>query len=268
MRLEFQEDRVTFLGEAGEAGSYRLDPAKPFLHLLRTASGLVVSAATPHDHLHHKGLMLSLQTPEVSWWDEVPHPDARTVGRQRHAGFGGTGTDGFTQSLVWEARDGSWPTFEETRRLACRELPGGFAWRWESRLRALRDCTLTQAASSLRRSDGSLVNYQGLALRLARDFGQSARLFLDDERVPFDDASGRTPTRVRLEGRLDPVYPRWPGPRVAVTLEPDAALGLFALNAPFTYLALGPSNLAPMRLEDGQVLEMRFGIEVTDLPSE
>lgn len=268
MELVFRADRVIFRGETCEAGSYRLDPAKPFLHPLRTPAGHVASAATPHDHLHHKGLMMSLQTPEVSWWDEVPHPDALAVGRQRHTGFVGTAPDGFTESLLWEARDGSSPTFEETRRISCRELGAGFAWRWETRLHALRPCTLTQAASSLKLPGGTRVNYQGLALRLVRDFGQSARLFVDGERVPFGEASGRRPRRVRLEGRLDPVYPQWPGPRVAVTFESDGAHGLFALNVPFPYLALGPSNLAPVRLEEGAIVEARFGVTVEDLPSE
>lgn len=268
MKLEFLGGSVAFTGEAGPAGQYHLDAAKPFLHPLRTAAGHVVSAATPHDHLHHKGLMFSLQTPEVSWWDEVPHPDSLHVGRQRHVRFLETSADGFTQSLVWEVTDGSWPTLEETRHVACREIEGGFEWRWETQLRALRACTLTQALHSLQRPDGSRVSYQGLALRLVRDFTQSARLFVDGERVPFAEASGHVPVQVRLEGRIDPVYPQWPGSRVAVSIESEQPHGLFALNQPFAYLALGPSNLEPVNLEEGDVLEARYKVTVTDLPPE
>lgn len=266
MKLEFADGSVAFTGESGLAGIYRLDSAKPFLHPLRTAAGLTASSATPHDHLHHKGLMFALQTPEVSWWDEEPHPDSLHVGQQRHAGFSATSDNGFTQSLAWEATDGSWATFAETRRISCRGVPGGFEWSWESRFRVLRSCTLTQSKHSMQREDDSRVNYQGLSLRLARDFTQAARLFVDGERVPFAEAVGLTPRRVRLEGRLDPVYPQWPGKRLALEIESHQRHGLFALNQPFPYLALGPSNLAPLNLAEGEVLEASYTITVVDLP--
>lgn len=267
MKLEFADGSVTFTGEAGTAGVYHLDSAKSFLHPLRTGSEHIVSAATTHDHLHHKGLMFALQTPEVSWWDEVPHPDSKQVGRQRHESFSATSGNGFSQSLVWEAADGSFATFRETRDISCREIPGGFEWRWESRLLALRSCTLTQAKHSLQREDGSRVNYQGLSLRLARDFTQGARLLIDGRRVNFAEASGLLPRHVRLEGRLDPVYPQWPAPRVAVEIESHQQHGLFALNQPFPYLALGPSNLAPLAVGKGEVLHGRYTVSVIDLPS-
>jgi hypothetical protein len=268
VKLELTDDAVEFHTETGLAGVYRLDPAKPFLHPLKTAAGHVVSAATPHDHLHHKGMMFSLQTAEVTWWDEAPHPDSLHVGRQRHERFVDSAHDGFTQALVWEAVDGSCASFAETRRISCREVPGGFEWRWESRLRALRNLTLTQAAHSLQRADGSRVNYQGLSLRLTRDFALGSRLLVEDERVPFVEASGLAPQRVRLEGRLDPHYPAWPGPPVAIEIESDQGHGLFALNQPFPYLALGPSNLAPLSVTGGDVLVAQYLVTVVDLTAE
>lgn len=263
MKCEVEGRRVFFTEDGLEAGCYQRDPAKPFLHPLRTASGHVLTLATPHDHLHHKGLMFALQTPEVSWWDEVPHPDSLTVGRQRETSLS-TNSDGLVQELVWEAVDGSHATFEERRKLNCSRVDGGFAWSWRTTLTALRDCTLSQALHSKDHGDGRRTNYQGLSLRLPRALAMGSRLFVSNDRVPFGEATGASVTDVRVEGRVDPVYPSWPGPAVEVSITTPREQGLFALNQPFPYLALGPSNLRPLELAAGEILDLEYEVVVRD----
>ncbi len=111
-------------------------------------------------------------------------------------------------------------------------------------------------------------------VRLCREFGGGTRnnaLQIDDDPVqwnrnskPFDFATamGLTPARVVFIGHVDGT---WPVPRVGVTLAQAQKNGLFILEEPFAFMALGPSNLAERPLAAGTVLREHYTVTIEDL---
>ena len=132
---------------------------------------------------------------------------------------------------------------------------------------------LIQSQWSHKKPDGTKVNYHGLGLRLRREFGGGTRnnaLQIDDEpvrlnqgsqRFDFTSVMGATPERVTFIGSIDGI---WPVPRVAVTLAQRQKNGLFVMEIPFAFLALGPSNLAERSIAADEALVERYIITVAD----
>jgi hypothetical protein len=279
MQLRCAPDCVDFIADDGTtAGRYHFaDPFKPFVHPLRSPHGHHVSLAAPHDHKHHKGLMYGLRIPGLNFWEETPTLPGEKIGRQRHVAFtelreAGT-TVSLTETLVWEPAGGGPAVFDETRRLACRRDSAGFRWEWETSLRARCATTLIQSQWSHRNAAGVATNYHGLGLRFRREFGGGTRnnaLQLDDGPLhrnagdtPFDftTAMRTTPRKVTFIGSIDGT---WPPPQVAVTIEQPQSNGLFVLETPFAFMALGPSNLAERNLAAEEILAERYAITVAD----
>lgn len=279
LQLDVTPEHVDFMSAEGMlAGRYRYrDRFKPHFHPLASPKGHVVSLASPHDHQHHKGLMYALRTPEFNFWEERSTLPGEQVGRQRHVAFAdvrraGEET-GFTEILVWEPADGGAAVFEETRRISCRRGPGAFIWTWETSLRVQRATKLVQSQWSHPQPDGRKVNYHGLGLRLRREFGGGTRnnaLQLDDgplqwnrggKPVDFTRAMGVAPTRVTFVGTLDGI---WPLERVAVAMAQEQRNGLFIMESPFAFMALGPSNLAERPLAAGETIVERYTITIAD----
>ncbi len=260
------------------AGRYNYtDPFKPYLHPLLSPQGHCVSLASPHDHKHHKGLMYALRTPELNFWEESTRAPGEAVGRERHLAFSDVRASGdevgFTETLSWEPSGGGPAVFEEMRRIACRRVGAAFQWTWETTLKVRRATRLIQSQASHKKADGSIVNYHGLGLRFRREFGGGTRnnaLQLDDgpeqwnkgaSRLEFSSVMGATPRRVTFIGCIDGFSP---APQVAVTLSQQQGNGLFVMETPFAFLALGPSNLAERPLRDGESLAERYTVTVTD----
>ncbi len=272
MKLQISEQNVEFLNGGASAGRYNLnDPFKPFLHPLHTPAGRMVSAASPHDHKHHKGLMCALQTGEFNFWEEAPASPAERVGRQRHLGFQNvawTGAEiGFTQQLAWESADGATPVFREDRTIRCRHDGDEFVWTWTARLTVSRAGRLVKGRGSCALPDGRRISYNGLGLRLTRSFGCTGNnaLLLDGRKVAFREGMGQVPRRATFQGTFDPHWPEWPGPRAAVTFEQEQHDGLFVMESPFAYMAMGPSNLEEVELIAGQILAQTYRIRVADM---
>jgi hypothetical protein len=281
MRLEMTAEHVDFVVAADGrlAGRYHYsDPFKPFIHPLNSPLGHGVTVARPHDHRHHKGLMYALRTPDLNFWEEVSTLPGEAVGRERHVAFSEVrvtgGEVGFTETLAWEPAAGGDAVFHETRRVSCRYSGAAFVWIWETSLQVRRDTRLVQSQWSRLSPDGRKINYHGLGVRLCREFGGGTRnnaLQIDDGPVqwnrnskPFDFATamGLTPARVAFIGHVDGT---WPVPRVAVTLAQAQKNGLFILEEPFAFMALGPSNLAERTLAAGTVLRERYTVTIEDL---
>jgi hypothetical protein len=272
MKLRISEQNVEFFSGGVSAGRYNLnDPFKPFLHPLHTPAGRMVSAASPHDHRHHKGLMYALQTVQFNFWEEVPASSAERIGRQRPLGFENVDSAGdeigFTQQLAWESADGAAPVFHEDRTIRCRHEGDEFVWTWSARLTVSHACRLIKGRGSCALPDGRRISYNGLGLRLARSFGCTGNnaLLLDGRKVSFREGMGQVPRRATFQGTFDPLWPEWPGPRAAITFEQEQNNGLFVMESPFAYMAMGPSNLEEVELLAGQILAPTYRIRVADI---
>ena len=278
MRIEIDHDSAWFRTGGRVVGRYRFgDDHKPYLDELSTPAGHVLSLVSPHDHKHHKGLMYALRVPEVNFWEERSTLSGELVGRQRHDGFasvvdeGDEGDEGdevsFVEDLTWLPRDGGEPLFREVRSIACRSDPEGgqTTWRWSTEITPLRDVELSMSQWSAQSASGALVNYHGLGLRLRRDFGCTGgnAVMLDGVEVPFAAAMGAAPAECAFHGSVDGT---WPVQRAGVRMRQHQGNGLFVLQAPFAFLAMGPSNLGPLRLSAFETLAEWYEVDVFDLP--
>lgn len=265
---------LTFRPDGQPAGRYRYDdPMKPHLHPLLTPSGRVVTLASPHDHPHHKGVMFAFRTRTLNFWEERGGNDG-VPGRQQHLAFEDAhdledDEVGVVEHLAWrEAPDGP-IVADEQRTLACRfdAARRCFVWRWRSKVHALADLECVMSPASATDSLGRRVNYHGLGMRFVRDFGATGgtAIRLDGVRTTFAAAMGAQPGSVTFEGTFDP-DPATPDmlTTASVTLRYDGRGAVFAMEAPFAYLAWGPSNLAPLTVLQGEGLDERYVIEVAD----
>jgi len=255
------------------AGRYVYDdPFKPHLHPLCTPRGHTLTLKSPHDHPHHRGLMYALRTQDVNFWEERSTREGEAPGRQRHERFTTViergSRVGVDEAVTWLPADGGPTVFRERRSLACAALDEdrGYEWTWSTELEAERDLTLIMSQWSAPRNDGTLVNYHGLGIRLRRDFGCTGgnALYLDGVETTFADGMGTTPTEAAFHGSIDGT---WPVARAGVALRQSHANALFALQSPFAFLSLGPTNLAPRTLSRGDRLVERYVVRVFDLPT-
>ena len=272
MNLLQTDTHIDFMAGGRLAGRYELaDPFKPYLHPLHTPDGHCVTVAMPHDHKHHKGVMYALRTAAVNFWEEAPTRLGELVGVERHLGFPRLVADGdevgFEEDLLWAAQDGTNETFRERRSIFCRLEPDrqGYRWRWENRLVAASDLTLMQSPWSRQLADGRLINYDGLGVRMRREFGatRGSHLLIDGEQLKVADGMGRRPAAVTFVGSLDGYFPVR---RAAIQVtQHHAPHALFPLEDPFAFISVGPSNDAPVKLSRGQVLAERYEILVRDV---
>lgn len=269
MRLELTKHYVDFARESSLAGRYCYqDSFKPHIHPLNTPDGHTLSLRSPHDHLHHKGLMYSLRASDINFWEEYATSEAEKVGCQRHDAFSEVITEGdeigFTERLTWLAGDGSLETFDEQRSLTCSYVGGAsacFHWKWSTKLVAKRDLTLTLSPWSITNKRGHRINYHGLGLRLRRDFGCTGgnKLLLDGHPVSFYEALGSQPKEATFIGSLDET-----SGKAGVSIAPAASRGLFVLESPFAFISFGPTTLGAIALRAGHTLNDSYSILVFD----
>jgi len=274
MTLTFSDSGVSFLLDQTVAGFYRhTDAFKPHIHPLRTPLGHCVTACSPHDHKHHKGLMYALRPEDVNFWEEFATVPAEVAGSQRHLDFREVVSRGeqvsFTELLRWEALDGTLQSFDETRTISCRHDPAAraFVWTWTTKLTALRDLHLIQSQWSSLLPDGKKVNYHGLGLRFRRDFGGLTRnneLRTDDVvfKDRFPQQMGSRPKSVTFIGSLDET---WPVERAGVSFHQTQENALYVQDDVFPFMSLGPTNDAPLILAKGNAIEESYTVTVFDV---
>ena len=70
----------------------------------------------------------------------------------------------------------------------------------------------------------------------------------------------------RWVGKMDPQWPKWPPDQVAVAMRQRAgqANAFYLRMQPFPFMSMGPSNLAPVDLRSGQVIEGSYEVIVED----
>ena len=271
MRLQVTEKYADFVCGEVLAGRYWYqDLFKPHVHPLNTPGGDTVSLRAPHDHRHHKGLMYGLRTAEVNFWEEHSNTAKEKLGRQRHDEFTEIIAEGdevgFEEQLTWLAEDGSLETFLERRSLRCLLTTAtlrSFHWKWTTELIAKRDVVLTISPWSIVNSQGRLVNYHGLGLRLRRDFGCTGGnlLLLDGEPVPFTEGLGARPKQATFIGSMDDTAPVR---RAGVQFIGGPTSALFVSENPFAFISLGPTVLEGIELGCGQSLKTAYTVSVFD----
>jgi hypothetical protein len=273
MKLEVGPSAVEFTADDQLAGRYIVDDEfKPHIHPLNTPAGHTLSLRSPHDHKHHKGLMYALRAKDVNFWEEISTLPDEVPGVQQHerfASFIESGeTIGFEEDLIWRAHDGGKLTFRERRLVTCHQLPEqeGYEWSWFTELEVLRDVELIMSQWSVREDNGGLVNYHGLGIRFRRDFGCTGgnSLLLDGTETSFENGMGQSPRQVEFHGSLDGFAPVR---QAAVRIRQEQNNALFVLAAPFAFVSLGPTNLAPLHLPKGGKIAERYVVTVFDLPS-
>jgi hypothetical protein len=273
MKLQFGPDYVDFVAEAQLAGRYHhINAWKPYFYPLCTPGGHNVALAMPHDHVHHRGLMYALRTRYVNFWEERSTLPGEEPGRQVHERFAQLQAEGeqagFTEVLRWEPYGGGAPVFREERTISCRLLPGdgAYEWQWRTEIEMLRGVELIMSQWSARKPDGRRVNYHGLGLRFVRDFSyqDACRLEVDGVATPFADGMGMAPRTVVVQGKLDGA---WPPPEVAVRIVQAQENAMYVCDQPFAFVGLGPSNQAPLVLQQGDVLREQYTVTVADVPA-
>lgn len=139
------------------------NPKKPYIAQIwtPTAKPLPLLEDSPHDHVHHHGLMFALSVDGTDFWAEV---DAPKIGTQTPAASTPFPTgDGFTQILHWTAPDGT-RLLDETRTVRVRatgSVAKGDAVHWIDWQSVL---TPAPGRESVKLSGG---HYFGLGLRFA-----------------------------------------------------------------------------------------------------
>jgi hypothetical protein len=243
----------------GDGWRLSVDPRLPkvFVHPLALA-GEAVTLESPHDHVHHRGLMFALRVQGVNFWEE-----GADGGLQRAVAVGEVVCQeaalGCRVQVAWCRGDRV--LVRESRTLRATRAPGGrgYVLTWTSEFGpAAEDLTLD--GETPWRREG--VSYHGLGIRFARamDHGGVHR-----------DAEGREgagPTHgvrarwhdysARLDGTQRPV---------GVTLmdhpaNPGHPTTWFAMDAPFAYVSASPVAREPLRLAAGERLRLRYGVWV------
>lgn len=252
LRRDVDPVRVTLLDDGRPLLRYRYGDVafKPYIEELCTPRGVNVLLDAPPDHKHHHGLMLAITVDGVNFWEEGDQ-----AGRQRHASFvlGGPPST-YAERLEWRDKEDRL-RLSETRTLSL--IPGAHG------------ATLVSWVSALEAngSDASLggSHYQGLGLRFVPAMNDRGRFF---------NAEDRAGEVFRGDERL--VQARWcaytaeiDGRPVTVAMfdHPDnpRPATWFTMKTPFAYLSATLAlHAEPLRLEQGKVLTLRYGVAVSD----
>ena len=241
-------------------GTYHYqDPFKSFFRGLYTPNGLNVVATPPPDHPHHKGLQFGLTCKDVNFWEESlasePADCRLPIGVQHTTQLEilpPTAGNGFLQEVVWR-RDET-VTFQEQRFVSVKESPNAYVWTWQTTLTAQREVTIISSVWGDAGNCGRSPGYCGLGVRLVQELFQAGHI------VPPGTRSGSTPTRVSYLGR---------GAGVTFEQDPSQANALFVSfygsGPDFAFMSLGPTNLHPLTLKQGQSLQCRYVVTVADI---
>ena len=243
----------TVLRVAGRpAFDYRHGPGliKPYAAQMYSPAGVAVLRDSPHDHVHHHGLMFAIAADGVNFWEETAG-----CGRQRETDFS-IGQDRLRQHLDWIDRDGV-VRLRETRTVRLEAVDGVTLATWTSALSAPAKTPRTVLSAS---------HYQGLGARFVTTMDSGAE---------FMFPAGAEGSSVRGTERLTPA------PWAAVTGDAAdkpvtiaifnapanrlPAPPMFTMTAPFAYLS-ATLNLwkEPLALVPGETLTLTYGVAVWD----
>lgn len=223
---------------------------KPHAAQMFTPAGVAVLRDSPHDHVHHHGLMFALAVDGVNFWEERDG-----CGRQVEVAFTGGG-DRLQQQLDWTDSAGN-VRLRESRAVRLEEGGG------------LTLATWTSALSAPTNSSGTVLSgghYHGLGARFVATMDQGAE---------FIYPAGAAGSGVRGTERLTPCA--WAavtgdagGHPVTFALfnaasNPLSAPPMFTMSAPFAYLSSTLDLWKQTRqLAPGETLVLTYGVAVWD----
>lgn len=238
-------------------------PFKPYVQELYTPAGTNILRDSPHDHLHHHGLMLAYSVDGVNFWEELP-----TSGKELHRKFEGCQITkeydpkaGFTEAIDWIDPAKKEVLLKEHRTIEAEVLP-------ESKATLL---TWTSAFSLPPGKSQAVIggkHYNGLGMRFLESMDR-------EEAGKFFNAEGKEGTVFRGEERL--VRSGWcafasraagkPGTAAMFAFPENARhpATWFTMQKPFVYLAATPAvHEEPLVLRGEEKLMLRYGVAVWD----
>ncbi len=233
-------------------------PFKPYVKTLCTPGGVQILRDSPHDHVHHRGLMFALAVDGMDFWSE-----AGTSGKQVPAAAAGTtaipgGGVRIDQRLNWIPAGSDKPTAVEDRSVAVHGVvQGATLLTWRTTIRPAPGVDGVSLSGS---------HYQGLGMRFVTSM---------DGADTFLHASGAVGPLVRGTEHVTPsawsacTAPADGKPVTAALLDhpknPRAPAGMFTMYKPFSYLAATPNVWKqPLVLKAGETLDLRYGVAVLD----
>ncbi|MEX0322653.1 MAG: DUF6807 family protein [Puniceicoccaceae bacterium] len=255
------------------AGAYQLkDSHKPYLHPVYTPKGFKLSLDRPHDHPHHKALMFALRTDTHNYWEEYPVNEGDIVGRQCPQGEPELVAEGNTlicrHTLVWKGEGEADAQMVEERTISCTydDSAKVFEWKWKSCLTPKVDLQLDMSPYIPEPEEGTRVNYDGLGIRLRREFGCTGgnQVTVDGEVLPLAEASGKLAKSVTYQGSIDEI---WPVPKCTITFSSPEPMGVFVIDFPFAYLSFGPTVLEKPLWKADEEKVIEYSIQVADVPA-
>lgn len=256
---------ISFDGSPVLVYRYGDAPFKPYVKELYTPAGVQILRDSPHDHVHHRGLMFGLQVNGADYWGE----HARS-GKQRNAGLAvrqDISSDGVshvsciscTQTLRWTPPGEEQPVLAERRTIEARFDKGLRATllTWQTELKpepGRKSITLTG------------THYDGLGIRFVESMDKGGRfLYACDQPGPIVRGTERvTATRWCAYSAVADGKP------VTVALfdhpaNPRRPAGMFSMAGHFAYLSVTPNVWKrPMTIEADKPLHLRYGVALWD----
>lgn len=262
LQITADPDTLTVHRAARPIAQYRYGdaPFKPYLKELYTPAGRNVLLDSPHDHVHHHGLMFALEIEGVDYWGETQTP---ACGIQQHTALTDLDlqpqTACFNQTIKWIAPKAARPTAVEQRTIRLHSLKDEDVTllTWSTRLHPAPDrpnLTITGR------------HYFGLGMRFVRAMDRTGAFFNSDNNP------GKV---VRGDERLTPS--RWcaysaeiDGKPVTVAMfdlpaNPRHPATWFTMKDPFAYVAATLAlNEQPLTLNAGSTLDLTYGVALWD----
>jgi hypothetical protein len=177
LKLESREASLCVWWEDRPVFTYAFTGSpKPHVSLLATPAGEVVTLDSPHDHVHHRGLMFACKVEGVNFWEEtaVPGEDAPR-GDIVHLRWDRRACDGrrveLVEALDWKRRADGEVLLNEERSL-CVEVDaerGAVRCEWRTQLTNPSGHDIVLSGQT----PYSPISYYGLGLRFARALDHS-----------------------------------------------------------------------------------------------
>jgi hypothetical protein len=230
---------------------------KPYVHPLRTPSGIVLTVFEPHDHVWHRGLWFTFKFVNgENFWEEHP-PFGVQAARPPAIAHGENGAVTLAAASEW-VRPGGETVLDEARTLASRPLgPGRYAIDWDVRL-------TPRAPASLDRTPFTTWGgYGGLTFRGSRNWQETRLLFADGS---TSDRPAPKPSRwCDLAGKLD----GGPGLTGGVAMfdhpdNPRHPVPWYGATGAGHYFNAALLFHGPLALGRGETLRLRYRVLVHD----
>lgn len=225
---------------------YSADRPKPYVHPLYAPDGTAVTQDGPHDHVHHRGLMLAWSGVDgIDFWGET---NPARHGRLVHVKFEARSKNSLKSLIHWTA-EGRLLLIESRSITAPKQAPGLTLLDWESTLRA---------PDAVRLGTSGHV-YNGLGVRAAESMDLGSVLNSNGT-TTIQQANGEAATWCVYSGKLG-------GGTASIAIfdhrsNPRHPPPFFVMNDKFGYMSAAPTFREDFHLGKGQELRFRWRVIV------